>query len=326
MPNHRSRGLLIAGLLVFIPQTFAAPSSVRAQAPRPAGARAAADPAPPGSPPGSGAPPPAATSPTSPPDASRTDALERRVKDLEARLKKLQQAQEDAEVGQMVMEGKVEASAPEPKTFKTKVFTGHHRGQQGLNPEISVTGDLAGTFLLSGGKEYTATERSGFQFRGLGLHFESALDPFSYMKAAFSISPSGVSFGEAYAVWTNVAGFMNITAGQFRQQLGVLNRWHKHALDQWDFPLMLTEPFGPAGLNQIGLSFDFLLGKLIAHATELTVQITNSMNAKAFSGNYFSVPTTLVYLKNYWDLTRSTYLELGLTGIVGSVGVKVVVA
>ncbi|MDX9999872.1 MAG: hypothetical protein RBU30_01115 [Polyangia bacterium] len=250
--------------------------------------------------------------PEEPPDAR----LENRIKELEAKLKKLEQGLEDTEVKQIVTDGQVEAITPKKKGFETKSFEGHSRSLQGLNPEISITGDLAGYFTWSDGKEYSASERTGFLFRGLGFHFQSNLDPFSLMKAAVSVSPSGVVFGEAYMVWTNVGGVMNITAGKFHQQLGVVNRWHKHGLDQWDFPLMLSEPFGGA-LNQIGLSFDFQLGKLHKAVSELTIQITNGMNGKAFSGELFSLPTSLVHFKSYWDLTRNTYLELGLTGIVG---------
>lgn len=247
----------------------------------------------------------------------RTEQLEKKVKALEKTIKQLKKGQEDLEIKQLVMEGKVEANAPKKEGFKRKTFTGHARALQGLNPEISLTGDLGGVFVWSGKKEYTGSKRSEFRFRGLGIHFQSSLDPFSFMKAAVSVSPSGVHFGEAYMVWTAVFGFMNITAGKFRQQLGVVNRWHKHALDQYDFPLMLTEPFGPGGLNQIGVSFEFRLPKLTAKTNELVVQVTNGMNDKAFAGQYFSIPTTLVHYKNYWDLSRNTYLEFGLTGIAG---------
>ncbi len=251
------------------------------------------------------------------PAAPQGVKLQKRIKKLEAKLNHLQQAYEDLEIKQLRMEGKVESVTPAKEKIKPKTFTGHARSLQGLNPELSLTGDMGGVFVWSDGKEYVGQERSGFKFRGLGVHFQSTLDPFSFMKAAVSISPDGVVFGEAYMVWTNVGGVMNIMAGKFRQQLGVVNRWHKHGLDQYDFPLMLTEPFGPGGLNQIGVSFQFLLPKLTAHANELTIQLTNGMNAKAFSGKTFSVPTSLVYFKNYWDLSKSTYLELGLTGIVG---------
>lgn len=259
---------------------------------------------------------PAVTSPAEPKD--RKERLEKRVKALEEQIRKLKRSQEDLEIKQLEMDGKVEANTPPKKdVFKPKTFTGHARALQGLNPEISLTGDMAGVFVLSDKKEYTASKRSEFQFRGLGIHFQSALDPFSFMKAAFSVSPSGVSFGEAYMVWTAVFGFLNITMGKFRQQLGVVNRWHKHALDQYDFPLMITEPFGAGGLNQIGVSLEFRLPRLTAKTNELVVEITNGMNDKAFAGQYFSIPTTLVHYKNYWDLTRNTYLEFGLTGIAG---------
>jgi len=293
---------------------FGTPTALaRQNPPKPADARRAAAPT---AKPRAGARPAPALAPKSAAD-NRAARLEKRIKELEARLGKLQNAHEDLEVKQLVMESKVESVTPEKKAFKTKAFSGHARALQGLNPEISITGDLAGVFYWSDGKEYGAAERSSFRFRGLGLHFQSDLDPFSYMKAAVSVSPDGVAFGEAYLVWTNVGGVMNIMAGKFRQQLGVVNRWHKHGLDQYDFPLMLTEPFGGGGLNQIGVSLQFLLPKITAHANELTVQVTNGMNGKAFSGDTFSVPTTLVYFKNYWDLSRTTYLEFGLTGIVG---------
>lgn len=300
----------LASLALLLASLGVAPSALAATAPAEAGS--GNDPMAPESPREVSSPAPRGDA-----DAARNARLEQRIQELEKKLKRMEMAQEDAEVKQIILESNVEAITPKKKGFETKVFEGHSRSLQGLNPEISVTGDMAGFFRWSGRKEYSATERSGFLFRGLGLHFQSSLDPFSYMKAAVSLSPSGVVFGEAYAVWTNVGGVMNIMVGKFHQQLGVVNRWHRHGLDQWDFPLMITEPFGGGALNQIGVSLDFLLGKLLGATSELTIQITNSMNSSAFSGALFSLPTSLVHFKNYWDLTRNTYLELGLSGVVG---------
>ena len=261
---------------------------------------------------------PAATPPANPTaTSSRETRLEKRIKALEKRLKQLENAQGDAEVKQMITESKIESLLPEKKRYETKTFTGHARSLQGLNPELSVTGDLGGTFYWSRNKEYQGDERSGFWFRTLGLHFQSALDPFSFMKAAVEVHQDEVEFAEGYIVFTGIGGVMNITAGKFRQQVGVVNRWHQHALDQFDWPLMIKLPFGPDGLNQLGFSLDFQLKHLIAQENEITLQITNGMNETAFEGSYYSLPTTLVHFKNYWDLTRSTYLEFGLTGIVG---------
>ncbi len=260
---------------------------------------------------------PGIPAPTPKTDDHRLKALQNQVEALKKKVEQLEEGQGQNEVKQIILESKVEALTPAKESFRIKTFTGHARALQGLNPEISITGDLGGMFLWSNGREYLGDSRSGFWFRGLGFHFQSSLDPFSFMKAAISVSPHGVEFGEAYVVWTDVGNVMNITVGKFRQQLGVINRWHKHALDQFDFPLMLREPFGEGGLNQIGASFEFLIPHFIADANQLILQVTNGMNAKAFAGKYFSLPTTLLHFKNYWDLNRNTYLEFGMTGILG---------
>lgn len=138
----------------------------------------------PGAPPESrtGAARPAPARPTPPPrptppdPAHRTRQLEKRIQALETKLKTLQRAQEDTDVKQIIIEGTLESVTPK-KEFKTKSFEGHARSLQGLNPEISITGDMAGIFYWSGGKEYGDGERSGFKFRGLGFHFQSTLIP-----------------------------------------------------------------------------------------------------------------------------------------------------
>ena len=88
-------------------------------------------------------------------------------------------------------------------------------------------------------------------------------------------------------------------------------------LYQFDFPLAMTTVLGPGGLNQTGLSLEWLMPSLLAHANLLTVQVTNGESGHLFSGGFFSIPSALVHLKSYYDLTESAYLELGLTGMLG---------
>ena len=56
---------------------------------------------------------------------------------------------------------------------------------------------------------------------------------------------------------------------------------------------------------------------IISDANTLTLQITNGQNEHLFSGDMFSIPAGLLHLKNYWDLSRDAYFELGLTGMIG---------
>jgi hypothetical protein len=207
----------------------------------------------------------------------------------------------------------------EDESLKPKRFTSLTRSLQAANPEISFSGDIIAQYIRNNsGQEYMGHERSGFGFRALGIHLQSNLDPFSLTKIAVEILPEeGAVLEEAYVTWTAVTPGLSITAGMFRQQLGVVNRWHEDMLDQSSYPLMLSTPFGEGGLAQSGLSMHLRLPPLWAHSLELVTEITNGSNENVFSGQYFSVPSVLLRLVNYWDLSRNTYLQLGLTGMGG---------
>lgn len=192
-------------------------------------------------------------------------------------------------------------------------FTARGLSLQSLNPEISITGDLYARFQDQEG----VRERSDFRVRGLGLHLESYLDPYSRFKAAVPISEEGAELGEAYFTRFGLPGGMSATFGKFRQQFGVINRWHKHALDQFDFPLPLRQIFGPGGLNQTGMSLDWSLPPLGSTSQGLTFQLTGGHNPRLFDGNTLGTPSMLLHYKNFQDLSKDTYLELGATGLVG---------
>ena len=237
--------------------------------------------------------------------------LERKNQDQELQLLKMQGEAEAASGGEVTRQADEEAD------LKEKTFRGGQRALQALNPEISVVGDAFGKVILN---EYLNTgenDRAGFVFRVVGLHLQSDLDPFSFAKICIGVTPAGVGLGEAYLTWTSVLPGLSITLGKFRQEFGVVNRWHVPGLDQVDFPLALRTILGPEGLNQIGVSVDWLMPKLWAHANHLVLQVTNGQNEQLFAGKYFSIPAVMLRLKSYWDLSESTYFELGLTGMLG---------
>jgi len=184
---------------------------------------------------------------------------------------------------------------------------------QSLNPEISVTGDIVGSYR----RQKDNRERFDDDFRGLGLHFESYLDPYTKFKAAVPVNSDGASLGEAYMTRFGVAEGLNLTIGKFRQQFGVVNRWHKHALDQVDFPLALRQIFGDGGLNQTGVSLDYALRPLWGSMQDVVLQITKGSNNRLFGDNTRGTPSVLLHYKNYRDLTKNTYAEWGLTGLFG---------
>jgi len=196
---------------------------------------------------------------------------------------------------------------PEETTFKSG-----NLGLQAMNPEISVTGDML-HFYREGDDVQTTSD---VVFRGMGLHFEAYLDPYSRFKAAIPVDENGAELGEVYFTRYGVVANTNVTLGKFRQQFGVVNRWHKHALDWFDFPLALRMVFGPGGLNQTGLAFDWN-GAIGQTTHELILQATDGDNPLILGQNEKNRPSLLAHYKIYKDLSPSTYVELGGTGFVG---------
>ena len=272
---------------------------------------------------GSGESVPPAVSPSAPEHS--LEAMRKTQQELLRRLEELEQKNQEQELQLMKMQAEAQAAsggevvrqADEEIDLKEKDFKGGQRALQALNPEISVVGDAYGLAIAREGGYASDTDRSGFYFRMIGLHFQSDLDPYSFTKITVGITPSGVGLGEAYMTWTSLLPGLSLTVGKFRQEFGVVNRWHLPGLDQYDWPLAMREIFGPGGLNQVGFSLDWLMPSLWAHTNHLVLQVTNGQNGRLFAGDFFSIPATLLRLKSYWDLSESTYFELGLTGMLG---------
>jgi hypothetical protein len=211
------------------------------------------------------------------------------------------------------LEAEVDQYLDETAGEEEKPFVARGLGLQALNPEISVVGDFFTNYISREGEP----GQLDFFFRVLDIHIESYLDPYSRLKAAIEIHTDGAELGEAYYTRFGLLPHVNATAGKFRQQFGVVNRWHKHGLDQADFPLPLRSIFGEGGLNQIGFSFDWGLPEWGGATQTLILEITGGTNGRLFGGNPRHLPSFLLRYKYYRDITASTYLDFGLTGLVG---------
>ncbi|MBW2699233.1 MAG: hypothetical protein JRF33_00305 [Deltaproteobacteria bacterium] len=248
-------------------------------------------------------------------------ALRDRIEKLETSLQAISEQREEEELEKLRQSALSEAAtAEEEKGLDEKTYIMASRSLQALNPEISVSGDFLAQLVIDDDSVFYrgANDRSGMPLRAMGLTFQSTLDPFSFTKMALDLSPDGeLWLEELFITWTGVLPQLNITLGRFRQLLGVVNRWHEHDLDQTYYPLALDVLLGEGGLDQSGVSFQWLMPSLWADTNELVVQVTNGSNEALFAGDFFSVPSVLAHLKSYWDLNESTYLELGLSGLFG---------
>ena len=208
------------------------------------------------------------------------------------------------------------AGNPEP-TDTTRIepsaetSTAGPRGANLLNPEISATGDIRLVARDSNPQQDNAIPRE-FEFS-----FQSALDPFTKTKIFLTFEDEEFGIEEGYIYWPGLPGHLRLDIGKFRQSLGDLNRWHLHALPETEYPLVYQRFLGEDGLGGVGASLYTPLPISIAGGThELWLQGTTSESEPLYLGG--RQPTLLGRLQNFWQLSRSSYGQIGFTATGGN--------
>ncbi len=185
------------------------------------------------------------------------------------------------------------------------------RGQNLLNPEISVTGDIRLNARDEGPQRDNAVARE-FEFA-----FQSDLDPYSKTKIFLTFEQEEIGVEEGYIYWTGLPGHVRLDVGKFRQQIGDLNRWHLHALPETEYPLVYQRFLGEEGLSAVGVSLYSALPFSLAGGThEVFIQATTAASQPLYEDGH--QPTLLGRLQNFWQLSRGTYAQLGFTTTGGN--------
>jgi hypothetical protein len=239
----------------------------------------------------------------------KLELLEQRMTDLEAAAKKPDEPSTSIADLRAAAREAAGPDATAAQTLPTAPAMGMERNLNRLNPEISATG----IFLAS----TRSDNRDEFNLQATEIDIQSALDPYSRTRWIIGIGKEGVEIEEGYVTYSSLPGGLALMAGRFKQRFGALNRQHLHALPQTEYPLAYRTVFGQEGLAQTGLSFNWLLPKPWASANEITLELTNSENEEAFSGEDFDDLSALLRIKNFWELSPARYLEWGLSGVTG---------
>ena len=122
---------------------------------------------------------------------------------------------------------------------------------------------------------------------------------------------------EAYLTTLSLPYKLQARAGKFRSNFGKINRIHPHALPYPDLPAMSEYYFGDEGLKDEGVSVDWLLPNR-AFFQELTFEFTRGPSENpSYERSEKSRYLYLGRLKNFWDLSRNTTLEFGVSGSAG---------
>jgi hypothetical protein len=205
----------------------------------------------------------------------------------------------------------------------SKKFLSGIRQQQGLNPNISLGGDFfAATssskheFISDPGE--ISYGNNGFFMREVEVALEAPLDPFTRGKTFISVTKDAISIEEAYMEWLNLPLNMNLKIGIFYSEFGSLNRYHDHALPQFDRPRALVNLFSNKGLGGTGISSSFMLPEIIfADASTLDITVLRGTN----TGDNFSFDNDgFLYIgqfKNFYEISQNSYFEIRLSGVTG---------
>ncbi len=200
-------------------------------------------------------------------------------------------------------------------------------GLQLLNPEISVTGDFVGAATAPGeGDGNVSAIPREFEFS-----FQAVIDPFARTKIFFTredevpiagLTPEEEQEGggqfeieEGYVDWVALPAGMSVKLGQFRQELGLYNRWHTHALLEVDRPLATVEFVGEDGLIQAGASLALPIFQTGPATHSAWFEITSGTNDVLFADG--NDPSYLGRVQSFFDLGPSSYIQIGADGVWG---------
>jgi len=254
------------------------------------------------------------------------------VKALLKRIEALEKKQKKNDQKDLLTQLKAKAQTLAQKKKKvddseTRKFHSGLRQQSALNPNISLGGDFY-TAYGSSSSEYNRLQgdrswgTGRFFLREMELSLQAPLDPFTRGKVSLSFGREGVVVEEGYMQWLNLPLNMNLKVGEFKTQFGQLNRYHDHALPQFDRPYVLNAFFGVGTLGGFGVGANFLLPALTAHVNELDLEFVSGGTGITFTDQSKHDFIFVAHYKNYYDLNRSTYLELGFSGATGHTDAK----
>jgi hypothetical protein len=200
-------------------------------------------------------------------------------------------------------------TAPTPPQVRSGIST---------NPNMSAIGDFQGSYHSGIGRNYDLFFNEG------EFSFQSFVDP--YARADFFLSLSRnqstgkfeADLEEAYLTTLDLPAGLQLKAGKFRMDAGRINPVHPHALPFIDLPLATANYFGADGLNDEGFSLSWLVPNPLDFYQELTLEVTDGpVDNPSFTRSGADKYLYLFHLKNFWDLSQNSTLELGLTGLAG---------
>lgn len=188
---------------------------------------------------------------------------------------------------------------------------------QGFNPDIGVVG-IAQAKLTEESADGEGNDTITLQ--ELELNFGHYVDPYSRFDAVIAFNDAlekqNVEIEEGYySHWGLPLGFRG-QIGKFRPKIGKQNLLHSEFLETVDYPIVIRDFFGEEGLASSGVRLVRNIPNPLEVPLEITGEILRGNNGNSFSG-ISRRPIFNTHLKNFFEPSKDTSLELGWTTMFG---------
>ncbi len=190
-----------------------------------------------------------------------------------------------------------------------------------LLPDISAVGDLVSDFTPDGS---TQEDGSRFAVREVEVALQAAVDPYFRGDIFLGINDlEKVSIEQAYLTATALPGALEARAGRFMMPVGKQNTTHRHDLHTVEYPWVIRSFLGDEGLTGTGIWVSRIFAPF-GFYQEIQASVVDRFGEDAegvdtpepvnrkLSGLGYSAR-----LRNYWDLSEASNIELSGSVVTG---------
>jgi hypothetical protein len=194
-----------------------------------------------------------------------------------------------------------------------------------LLPDISVVGDFIGDFSPEG-----STQEDGrrLSVREVELAVQAAVDPYFRGDVFFGVSDlEGIAIEQAFLTTTALPWALDAKVGRFLMPVGKQNMTHRHDLHTIEYPYVLQRFLGPEGLKGTGVSVSRIFAPLGFYQELIVSMIDEVVAEEEEEGDPIVLEAPInrrlsglgyhARLRNYWDLSQSSNLEVSGSVLTG---------
>jgi hypothetical protein len=238
---------------------------------------------------------------------ARMQAMEERIKALEAEVQTLKGQPAAAPAPTAAQAPPTAPAELAPPQAPVTLGGAGGAASKVLNPDIAVIGDFLGAAGNSAGRPTPS-----FEMHESELALQAILDPYARADFFISFGETGVNLEEGYLTFPALPGGFQMRVGKMRAAFGTINTLHNHVLPWTDRPLVTQNLVGGEdGIDDAGMAFSRIIPAPKQIFLEGTAQIFRGDSGDLFHAYNRNDVSTVEHLRAYRDISESTNVNVG---------------